>query len=232
MLKTLSDLQTEVLVRGNYDTTLAFITQTTLDNWIDRAHKYAAAFKKYPFTEKRDSSDNTSTSSEEHAYPTDFKSDSIRILTVGGKRLQKINFDDYLRFKEENGSASDRIFADFNRTYFINPNIDISGTIVAYGQYLVPTIDATDNTAITVFSNHDEDGNDAIVEKVLSYASQREGKLDDSKLHSQNADALLSAVWDRVAAEQFGYQAKGEGMWERIDVVEGNYNNELRRDQF
>lgn len=233
MLNTLGDIQTEVLVRGNYDTTLSFITQTQLDNWIDQAHRWAASYKKFPFTEKRDISANTSDSDEMHNYPSDFKTDSIRILTVNGKRLRKVNFDDYLRHKEEQSSSNDRIFADFNRVYYINPNIDISGTIFAYGQYLVDGLDKTDLTATTVFSNHEEDGNEAIVEKVLAAASQREGKIQEANQHFGNAANTLDAIWKRVTDEQFGYHPKGEGMWERIDVVEGDYHNELfKRDQF
>ncbi len=233
MLKDLNDLQTEVLVRGNYSTTLAFITQTQLNDWINMSHQWAAAYRKWPFTEKRDISANTSDADEIHNYPSDFKSDSIRILTVNSKRLRKTNFDDYLRYREENSSGTDRIFADFNRTYYINPNIDISGTIHAYGQYKVSDLDVTDLTATTVFSGSEEDGNEAIVEKVLANAKQREGKMQESQLHLQTATELLKGVWERISGEQFGYHPKGEGMWERLDVVDGDYHNELfKRDRF
>jgi len=233
MLNTLGNIETEVLVRGNYNTSLAFVTETMLDNWIQQAHRLAASYRKWPFTEKRDKSANTSDASEEHAYPTDFKTDSIRILTVGGKRLRKTNFDDYLRHKEDYSNGTDRIFADFERVYFINPNMDISGTIVAYGQYLVDELDTSVPATTTVFSNSEEEGNEAMVQEILSYAKTRENKLTEAKNHHDNAIKILDRIWERVTGEGFGYHPKGEGMWERIDIVEGDYHNELfKRDQF
>lgn len=233
MISNIGEIKQEVLVRLQANTTVAFFTEDMLNGWINQAHRWAASYKKFPFTEKRDKSANTSDSEEEHDYPSDFKTDSIRILTVGGKRLRKTNFDDYLRYKEEQTNGTDRIFADFNRVYYINPNIDITGTIVAYGQYLVDELDTSVPTTTTVFSNSEENGNEAMVQEIMSYAKTRENKLNEAAAHHENAKTILEGIWERVTAEGFGYHPKGEGMWERIDVVDGDYHNELfKRDQF
>ena len=233
MINNVGEIKNEVLVRLQASTTAAFFTDDILNGWINTAHRWAASYKKFPFTEKRDISANTSDSDEIHNYPSDFKTDSIRILTVDGKRLRKVNFDDYLRHKEDYPNSNDRIFSDFNRTYYINPNMDISGTIYAYGQYLVDELDTSVPSTTTVFSNAEEEGNEAIVQEVMSYAKTRENKLTEADKHHQNAITILDNIWDRVTGEGFGYHPKGEGMWERIDVVDGDYHNELfKRDQF
>jgi len=232
MINTFTELKNDVIVKLGITTTTAFWTDAILDDFIDEAYTWTTGYKKWPFTEKRDISANTSDETEIHTYPSDFKTDSIRILTVNDKIVRKVDFQQYLRFREQQSSNTKRIYSDFNRTYYINPNMDISGTIHSYGQYF-PALDPTDETSTTVFSGAEEDGNEAISEKALEYARIREQKFNEAKTHRENAKRILDDVWDRIADEQYAYQPEGEGMWRHVDVVSGAYRTDLfRRDQF
>jgi len=96
-LRTNNDIITEVLVRNNRTTTDSFITDTTIQGWLKDAHIWAAGFKKWPMTEGKNSTTAASAvlSPEGYttiAYPEGYKADSIRLLTVGGKRFNKKNF--------------------------------------------------------------------------------------------------------------------------------------------
>lgn len=231
MLNTFGEIKNDVIVKSGIATSSAFITDDILNNWINMAYTWAASYKKWAFTEKRDKT--TSYSIEENNYPSDFKTDSIRIMTIGGERLQKLNFEDYLIFKEKNSSSSDRVFSDFNRVYYINPNIDLSGTIAVYGQYLVPKLDVTEPDSETVFSNAEEEGNEAIVEKVLAFVKKREEEEQNAIIHDQKAVAILDGVWKKQQDEQFAYHSKNRGMYEYIDVIDGQPSSELiKRNQF
>ena len=230
-LKTRDDLFTEVLVRNNRSTTDSFITDTMLKSWFASAHIWASAYHKWPFTEGR--IQTTYASTEEWSFEG-YKADSFRILQVGGKRLQKLNFEDYQIMREETPEADDRVFSDFGRTVFINPNADVSGTLVAYGQYQ-PYVDVTDETGVTIFSNYDEEGNEAMVEKMSGYLKRREHLAQEAELHDQRAVAKLDEVWSRVQGERYAYQTHPErgGMFERIDVVNGGIEDDiLTRNQF
>lgn len=236
-MKTLYSIITEVVVRGGISTTTStaygLYTDTILTNWADQAHRWAAAYKPWPFTEARVST--TFTGTEEWTFPdASFKADSIRLLQIGGKRLQKINFEDYQIFREEQSGATDRVYSDFARMLFINPDVDLSGTLTAWGQYQpVEWSDTTDNASVTVFSTNEDEGNEAIVQEVLSFVKDREKKPEESKLHHQNALQLLDNLWRRMGDEQFGYQGKNRGMWERVDIVNGSYYDDtLDTDQF
>ena len=226
---------TEVLVRNNRTTTDSFVTDAILQDWTRQAHKKAAGWHKWPFTEVRDRTQTFST--EEIAYSSftaKFKADSIRILQVGGKRLRKTNIEEYQIFREEQSGATDRIFSDFGRTVFINPSIDLSGTVTAWGQY-EPALDATDLTAVTVFSDYDEDGNEAILELMTSYLKQREENFEAATAIELKALQRLDGLWQRILDEQHKYQAApdSEGMFERIDVLHGGFPEDLTdRDQF
>lgn len=235
MLSNVGDIITEVLVRNNRTTTDSFITDAMLQDWTRQANTYCTARYKWPFSEVRDQS-LAWTGAEEVPYTSftvDFKADSIRLLQIGGRRLEKTQFEEYQTFKEEEPSSNERIFADFGRTLFINTVADVSGTITAYGQY-IPTIDPTDLTATTAFSTFDEEGNEAIVEKMTSYLKRREHLPDEAELHDQRADVKLQGLYEKVQAEQYKYKASpaSEGLWKRIDVVDGTFDDELNTNQF
>jgi len=231
-MQTTADIKDQVLVELGASTTLAYYTDDILNDWIDKAHKWAAGFKKWPFTEGRVSTTYASLVTDEDGNlrgesPEGWKSDSIRLLSIGGKRLTKTNHRAFQAFREDHPTASDRIFTDFGRLYLINPYADVSGTIAVWGQFTPLTLDATDPTAQTVFSLTEEDGNDTLVQEVLSYAMLREKKQGEAQAYHQKTIEMLLGIWERYKDEQFVYQGKELGMFERIDVVRGRGRSEL-----
>lgn len=235
-LKTRDDLFSEVLVRNNRTTTDAFITDTMLKGWYSDAHVWGSAYHKWPFTEGRVQTTFTTGGgpNSDEWYFEAYKSDSFRMLTIGGKHLTKLNFSDYLLMRENTPDASDRVFSDFGRTIYINPNIDLTGTLVAYGQY-TPLIDVTDETGITIFSSYDEEGNEALIEKMTSYLKRREHLPQEAELHDQRAANKLEEVWKRLQNEQYAYQTtpQRDGVFKRMDILSGGFLDDvLKRDQF
>lgn len=224
------DIITEVLVRNNRTTTDSFITDSTLQDWLRMAHTWASSYKKWPFTEGRVST--TWTGSEEVSFEG-YKADTIRFIQIGGKRLQKINFEDYQLMREKYPDTSERVYSDFSRILFINPSADVSGTLTAYGQFQ-PIIDPTSLTEETVFSSWDAEGNEAIVEKMTAYLKAREHLPDETKFHDERAAQKLEEVAGRIGQEQFAYHSKNDdGMFKRIDVISGDYEDDvIKRDQF
>ena len=230
---TNGEIITEVLVRNNRTTTDGFITDTMLFDWLREAHNWSTSIKPWPFTEGRYSTTfatGTGPNADEW-FIEGYEADSIRFLTIGGKNHQKINFQDYLIFRDEEGASNDRVFSDHGRLLYVNPNTDATGTMVAYGQYQ-PLIDPTDLAAETVFSSWNAEGNEALIEKMTSYLKRREHLPDEAELHDQRATAKLLEVWDRIGSEQFNYQDKGEGIWKRFDVVEGGFRDDISENQF
>lgn len=235
-LRTTADIINEVLVRNNRTTTDSFITDDMLEDWLRDGNNYCSTQYKWPLSEVRDQSTSW-TGTEEVPYTDftiDFKADAIRILLIGGERLEKKNFEDYLRFREDYPSATERVFSDFGRVLYINPNCGLSGTIAAFGQY-TPQIDPTDATATTIFSTFDEEGNEAIVEKMTSYLKRREHLPDEAELHDQRTDTLLAKLWTKVQAEAYNYKTgpNTDGLFRRFDVIEGGFRDDLfNRNQF
>lgn len=241
-LKTFNNIWTEVLVRNNRSTTDSFITDSMLQGWLSDAHTWAAAYHKWPFTEGRISTTfttGTGEGSDEWNFEG-YKSDSIRIMTIGGNRLVKLNYDDYRILKEERPDANDRVFSDFGRTVYINSKADVSGTLWAYMQYQ-PYIDTTEDAAtvaggggVTIFSDWDEEGNEALVEKMSCFLKRREHLENEAELHDKRAANKLEEVYQRALDEQYAYQTSPtrEGWMRRFDVIQGGYSDEINRDQF
>ena len=237
-LNTIGEIQTEFLVRNNLTTTDSFVTDDTLKGWTQQAHAYCAGYKKWPFTEGRVSTTFASLVTDETGYlameyPEGWKADSIRLFTIGGSRLDKKNFYKFQQYIEDNPSDNERIYTDYNRRVYINPRIDLSGTVTAWGQY-TPAPDYSLPASYTVFSNNDEEGNEAMVEKMTSYLKRREHLPQEAELHDKRVTDKLAEIWVKVGDEQAMYQdTDNDGMFKRIDVVNGGFRDDLlNRDQF
>ena len=233
MISTFGDIRTDVIRKLGIATTDANYTEAILDSWIKSGTRWATSFKKWPHTEGRVSTTYTS-ASEDWSFEG-YKADSFRLVQIGGKRLEKLTFEDYQIFKEEDNTGTDRVFSDFGNLVFINPLVDLSGTLTAYGQYTPADIDVTDLTATTVFSNRDEEANEAIVEETLSYAKVRDQKEQEAQVHHERAIAILNNLWTRLQDEQYGYKTHRTrgGMFRRLDVIDsGIEGDSLNRDQF
>jgi len=230
-MRTRDDIFTQILVRNNLTTTDTFITDAFLQGWYRDAHIWASSYHKWPMTEGRVST--TFTATEEWSFEG-YKADSFRIVQIGGKRLTKLNFEDYQTFREEESTSNDRVFTDFGKLVFINPFIGLTGTLTAWGQFQ-PFVDATNETGTTVFTDFDDEGNEGILEKMSSYLKRRLGNTQSAELHDQRAVAKLEEVWKRILAEQYKYQTHPDsgGMFKRLDVLRGGMDDNLfRRDQF
>lgn len=226
------NILTQILIRTGKDTSSGWLTDTILNNWVDQSHRWASGYHKWPFTEGRIST--TYTSVEEWDFEG-YKADSFRLLQIGGKKLQKLNFEDYQIFKEESPSGDDRVYSDFGGLVFINPNADVSGTLTAWGQYMPANFDHTDLTQETVFSEGNDEGNEAVIEECISFVLRRDNREAESIQRHLYAKSLLDELWKRIQDEQFAYQTHPDrgGMYKRFDVLKGSVSDEiLKRDQF
>ena len=232
-----SNIITEVLVRSGKSTTSGWVTDTQLNNWIDQAHRWTAGYKKWPMTEGRIQTTfatGTGPNSDEWDFEG-YKADSLRLMQIGGKRLEKLNYEDYLIYREEKPDGDKRYFSDIDGVVVINPRIDLSGTVTAWGQYMPANFDSNDGTQETVFSEGNDEGNQAIIEEMVGYAYKRDGKKQEAVNQHLLAKNLLDEMWQRIQDEQSRYQTQEErgGMWRRFDILRGRgVGDEFSENQF
>ncbi len=218
---TQAQIISSAVIRGGMDTTVGFYTDAAIDRELETAHKWAAGYHKWPMTEYMDKSGTFTGGTEEYAYPNaTFKTDSIRILKVGSYLFDKKEFTSYLRWREDNSSSTDRVFSDYGRQLYINPNC-ASGTIYSFGQQTPAAFSLSTDTS--VFSGYDEEGDEAIVCKLISLLKEKAGDRQTSIDYETRSRNILDGVWQRIQDEQAMYQAKDKEMFERIDIVSGGF---------
>lgn len=154
----ISDLERRLSIAS----TNTFWTTPMLESWMNIAMIWACGFKKWPFTEKKDETLTTVASQANYNYPTKFKSDSIRILMIDGKRYTKIRYDDYLKYREDYSGGTDKVFSDHKRVIYINPNaFAASKTITIYGQVTPDSLSFKTGAATETKADHLVDSTNA-----------------------------------------------------------------------
>ena len=209
-------------------------SETELVRWLNIAKNEAVARHPWPFTEGREEIASVA-GQETYNYPTNMKSDSLRYLTVNDKRYEKLTFEDYLTYKEDYPSGTDRVYSDRNRTIYINVlATDFTNSIVCYGQVEVTgAIDST--TSSTVFTTAEPEGDEAIVKLAYAKALGSDKIKDPSRAIKERAEAfqILDDIWGRIKEKAHTYRTKNRSLFKRVDVLEGRYEDELyKRNQF
>lgn len=109
-------------------------------------------------------------------YPSEFISGSIVALEIDGKDYSEITYESFIQFKRDYPNSDDRYFANFGRYFFVTPTPTAEGTanISAWGAIQADSLD--DNDSVTIFSYNKQSGNEAVVEKALSVATERDDR--------------------------------------------------------
>lgn len=233
-LQTFNDIKTEVTVRLSVSTTMAFYTDAILNSDIDIAHRWASAYKLWPFTVRHDGSIAQTSATETYAIPADIVPNSIEFLQLGTFRHTKLNFEDYQIYREDFPSGQERIWSDFGGLLYINPMSDKTGTVDFWAHY-IPAITTISDTVNTVFENAGSGsfGNEAIVNEVISYAMGREKKYNAVKEYHDKATEILDKAFATMALQRETYLTKNHDIFKRFDVLKGALREDLiKRDQF
>ena len=204
-------------------------TDTDLAEWLWQAILRVWDHKPWDFTEgaKSVATENT----EYYDYPNDFMLGSIFQLMIGGKTYRKMQFRDYLLFKETNPTANDKVYAEYNGFVFVNQNsytigdtMDLFGKLKATkltgGSELLPFGQATDD--------NEHSGNEAIVTLAYALALDSEKKKNpaQAQVEEKKAYFILDTLW-KPFADSRSWQQTDIQMFDVPDMFgrAGNANN-------
>ncbi len=202
-------------------------TETELVRWLTMAKDEAVACRPWPFTEGKESITSVS-GQEEYNYPTNLKTESIRYLTVNSKRYQKLTFEDYMTYREDYASDTDKYFTDRNRTLYVNYLVSgFSGSIICYGQVEVAG-SITSASTTTVFSVAEPEGDEAIIKLAYSKAlgSEKIKNLTKSRQEKIEAFEILDGIWNRIKERRASYHTKNKPLFKHFDVLDGDFEGE------
>lgn len=212
--------QQEILDDISAETTDAFYTTAVIKRAINRAVRYVAGYRPWSQTEMA-YYNNAVAGNEYYNYPETFKPDSLSKLTYQGVEHTKVNFRDYTRYQEEGGvNATDKVFSDFRRQYFISPTptADEAQAIVIWGQEIPPTlVNASDQDPFY--------GDPEMQEIVIKYAlgllyKKGRGTIYDRGVALQ-AEAIqdMSMAWSKQVRRNADYNPKDSVIFKPITIL-------------
>lgn len=171
---------------------------------INEAYLWATGLYEWPELQK--GYDTTtpavegSTNEQYVDYPEDFRTDTLtEFIYINGKPFRKKGWNEFLEHKRLNPNSTKRIFADYGRQVFIFPHQTVGLEICMWGQRQATRLTSDSDT--TIFSNHDEAGNEAVVDKAFSVAMKRIDK-EASRIALEDAVTGLSVIWKKIADKQ------------------------------
>jgi hypothetical protein len=163
------------------------------------------------------------------AYDQNLMSGSIFLLRINSKEYKKLLFQDYLKYLEDNPSAADRLWSEFNRTIYVNTNAFTNGQgYEVYGRKMAPILSASGD--LLPFSpdadNYEHSGNEAIVQLAYAEALDSEKKKESAKAETERKKAYqtLEILWKPFAEQRALLQSKGRPMLNVPDFF-GNGNS-------
>lgn len=134
------------------------------------ANTYILAGGLFPWTETAKAKQTSTANGQDYYdYPESFYTDSIEALYIDNKKYVRKAYADFRDWKVEYPNSTDRYFADYGRQFWVTPTPTTDGSlnIDVWGhEQVTPLVENTDKT---IFSLHDDSGNEAIVK--ISFAT-------------------------------------------------------------
>lgn len=218
---TFATMQTEVQDALTVLSTSTFITATMIKRWLNMAKDWALAFKPWPFMEGTGTDLIDATGN--YPYPTLMKTKSAFLITVAGERFEKIRYEDYLDYLEQYSTGSDKVWAEFGRTIYINGNAcSVGDAVIIYGQKMVA--DLSGDTETTPFASAEPSGDEAIVLRAIAKGfKKKEGFETEAKLAQLEAEATLNRIWERIMEAKPREVLKTTPRFKKINIIKGTY---------
>lgn len=156
----------------------------------------------------------TTQAKEYYNYPSEFKSDSVYLVTVDGVQYDFIEFDDFQKFKRNNpGNTQSKLASTFGRQYFIHPApTGTSQVINAWG--LIQPASYSDDNSKTIFSDSEASLNEAIMRKAKATCLKSTAQ---AAAEETRALAILEKGFNRIKRRRARFQKKDSPKFEHTD---------------
>jgi hypothetical protein len=206
----LSEFRTAVQSDLNVGSESTLYSPTTIDLAINRAYRKAGSL--FPWPELMDAKKTTTQNGQEYYdYPSTWRSNSIWKLDIDGVRYGEdpdgspLSFDDYLLWKEDNPSDTEKKWANQWRRYFIWPiPTTATGVISVWGIMVTETLDEDGDH--TIFSYSMPECNEAIVLEAVAILKSKGEQENSSLFRSNEAKQILATAWGKIRTENAKYE--------------------------
>ena len=180
---------------------------------INRAYRKASSLFRWPELEDAKKT-STVISQEYYDFPTNWQTDSIWRLEVGGDQWGEdpdgspMSYEDYLEWRanDDNDNSTSKKWSVQYRRYFIYPVPTTNGTnnIVVWGQRVPDALSADGD--VTIFSYSQPECNEAIVLEAVAILRAKGENEKSSGFKSAEAKQLLATAWGKIKQNQAKYE--------------------------
>jgi len=193
-------------------------TLTQLKRWLNLGKNWALNYKRWPFLENKDTDAIDATGT--YPYQAGMKTNSIWLITVAGKKFDKIRYEDYLQYLEDDPDGDDKVWAEYDRDIFINGNAcSVGNAIIMHGFEAID--DLSTGTETTPFAAAEPTGDEAIVLYAVAKALKKKKQAAEARISRGEAGSLLDAIWDRIMEAKPREVTKSRPLFRRMNVLEG-----------
>lgn len=204
---------------------------TDLQVFVQLGVSKAWDFKPWPFTQKAKTAttNNSGVTLGYYDHPSDVVQGSVFLLKVGGKEYKKLEFQDYLKYLEDDPTGKNRYWSEWASYIYINANAySVGNTYDLYGKGFPITLSGSSD--LLPFSpstdNNEYSGNEAIV--LFAYAealaSEKKKEYTQAETERKKAYAILDVLWQPFADRKALMQSAGRPMFNVPDFM-GNGRN-------
>lgn len=199
-------------------------TDSDLGLLINSAIQDAWDYKPWPFTQKAKTA--TTISTPYYDYPSDLMLGSAYLVKVTGKEFKKIQYEDYVKWFEDNSGATDKLWSEWESFIFINQNAyTVGDTLDIYGKKIAPQMSSSSDLLpfSPIADTSEYSGNNAIVTLAFSEAlsSDKKNNPQQSIAEAKKAYNTLDNLWKPFAAERATLQSKNRPMFDAPDFFRG-----------
>lgn len=225
-MDTFIDLVEAVTDDSRLSSNSSYITQAKVKKAINRSQIWAGTLYEWASLENAKLF-NTVANQYYYDYPTTFKDDSIYMMEINGEPYYKKNYEDFIAYKRNhpNNEEKVRLFSSLNRQFFIFPTPTATGSSNGsiWGNDNAKIIPMVADTDKSIFSDHNTQGNIAIVKYAVSILAPR--KKDDRKgmLEEPTAEKILTNMWLKVISKRQREQRIEHTKFKVPNFFGGNY---------
>lgn len=213
-MKTKANIRDALRTSLSLVDTSTFLLDADLDVYIAAAYIWVQDQKPWVSLEKArktatsEDEDNPGSINYYYDYPSEFKDNSVFRLLVGAKKYKKIDFEDFLDYKEStpnltyaSATKEQRRFAEYARQYFMHPAPTTEGVEIVVWGMIQAAVLSTDGSK-TIWSDAEEGVNEAVYLKAYSYGLDKMGKKTDADKQEEKAKVIINDAWERMNARR------------------------------
>ncbi len=191
----------------------------------------------HPWAVKDGDKKTTATDDTYYDYPTTYRPGSINFLTVDGKEYNKMTWEAYRKYKEDEPEGDDLVWAEHRRFVFINTNAyTIGDEIVMFGRLRTPSL--SDDDDLMIFSPDTEtntsSGNESICDlaKGNILSSEKKKMYEQGKSEMAKAYAKLEILWEEESALKAVEKPDGRPLLDVPDFFANNGRGNVSQGNF